>query len=288
MSVSTPNHVIPTYLRLLTITVLAVTTLPPSNYAQPAAAPVFEVATIKPSDPNKPRPPVLRFVPSRFEASNMTLKDLIAMAYDKTVDIDRQVSNGPAWTRFQKFDVVATVGESVLAELNKLPAEPRGEQSRKMIQQLLSDRFKLSVHSETREFNTFTMLLAKGGPKLKKGVLHPKLPANIPQERINRMAPGFLEGHNSTLSLLGKTLSSLPEIGGRTEIDKTGLAGQYDFTPKWTPDSAVSAESAGWETRENLPQLFTAVQEQLGLRLVSAKSPIEVIVIDSASLPSEN
>jgi uncharacterized protein (TIGR03435 family) len=218
----------------------------------------------------------------------MTLKELIAMAYQLTFDTSQQISGGPAWINSEKFDTVATEDENLLAQLNKLPPEQQGDQNRIMIQKFLSDRFKLSIHRETRELTTYTLLLAKGGPKLKPGVLDPKLPANIPQTRINIMGAGSLAGHNSTTSQLAQVLSVESEIGGRTVIDKTGLTGKYDFTLKWIPDSAMDVHSSGAETQENLPQLFTALQEQLGLRLASAKAPVDVIVVDHADMPSEN
>jgi uncharacterized protein (TIGR03435 family) len=158
-----------------------------------------------------------------------------------------------------------------------------------MLQELLSDRFKLSIHREQKELTTYTLLLAKGGSKLKPGVLDPKLPANIPQSRINVRGTGFWEGHNSATALLVKMLSSQSELGGRPVVDKTGLRGTYDFTLKWTPESgATNAQSLRTEAQEGLPELFTALQEQLGLRLASAKATVEVHIVDHAEAPSEN
>lgn len=153
-----------------------------------------------------------------------------------------------------------------------------------MIQQLLSDRFALRIHREPRELTVYTLVIAKTGPKLKPGQLQPKLPANVPQSRINHMAPGFLAGHNAPAGLLAKVLSGQPEIGGRSVLDKTELSGNYDFTLKWMPESAMDRPS----TQEDVPSLFTALQEQLGLRLRSTKATVDVITIDSVSPPSDN
>jgi uncharacterized protein (TIGR03435 family) len=267
---------------LLSIAFTAITVTTPfsTGYAQGLAAPAFEAATIRRSDPKKPRPPALNSSAGRFEATNMTLRELLAIAYQLAFDTNQQISGGPAWINSEKFDVLATEDEPTVAELNKLPAEQQGGQYRLMIQELLSDRFKLSIHRETRELMSYTLLVAKGGPKLNPGVLDPKLPANIPQSRIDVRGAGFLAGHNATTRDLAKVLSVQPEIGARTVIDNTKLSGKYDFNLKWTPDSAVA--------QEVVPGLFTALTEQLGLKLASAKAPVEVIMVDNADLPSEN
>jgi bla regulator protein BlaR1 len=100
------------------------------------------------------------------------------------------------------------------------------------------------------------------------------------------MGQGWLEGHECDMTLLTKMLGSRPEVDGRTVVDKTGLTGNYDFTLKWTPKSTTDAGSATGP--ESLPSFFTALQEQLGLRLVSAKGQVEVIVVDDVDEPSEN
>jgi uncharacterized protein (TIGR03435 family) len=275
-------------LLFIPIIVITVTTPVVAGYAHQVTASTFEVATIRRSDPKKPRPPALKNSPGRFGATNMTLRELLAMAYGLAFDTNQQISGGPAWINSERFDVVATEDEAIVAQLSKLPREQQGSRYRAMIQELLSDRFKLSLHHETRELITYTLLLAKGGPKLQAGVLDPKLPANIPQSRINIMGAGFLEGHNAPTGDLAKVLNQQPEIGGRTVIDNTKLSGKYDFTLKWTPDSAIEAHAPRAESQEVAPELFTALREQLGLRLASAKASVEVIVVDNADLPSEN
>jgi uncharacterized protein (TIGR03435 family) len=210
------------------------------------------------------------------------------MTYQLPSASSLQISGGPAWIDSDKFDIVATVDDSTFAQLSKLSPEQQGEQHRMMIQQLLSDRFALRIHRERRELTVYTLVIAKGGPKLKSGQLQSNLLPNLPQSRINTMGPGFLAGHNATTALLVKTLSGQPEIGGRTVIDKTGLSEKYDFTLKWMPENAADARSPRTETQEDLPTLFTALQEQLGLRLASAKALLDVIKVDNADMPSEN
>jgi uncharacterized protein (TIGR03435 family) len=186
-------------LLFVAITLVGATTLVSASYAQ-VALPAFEVATIKRSDPNKTLPVATTHVSqSRFEARGITLKELIALAYDLTFDTSQQISRGPGWANSEKFDVVARVDETVGAQLRTLSTERQGEQWRTMIQQLLSDRFALRIHREPRELTVYTLVIAKGGPKLNPGQLQPNLPADIPQTRINHMGPGFLVGHNAPL-----------------------------------------------------------------------------------------
>jgi uncharacterized protein (TIGR03435 family) len=261
-----------------------------SNAQQPTP-PSFEVATVKPSDPQKPLPPSLRFSPNRLSVGSMTLQDLISIAYNLTYGADQQISGGPDWIHSEKFDVVAKEDETVAAHLHKLLPEQQGDENRRMLRELLAERFALKVHHETRDLSTYVLSIAKGGPRLKPVVLDPHLPANIPPNRINVMGRGFLVGHDADTALLVKVLSGQPEMDGHIVIDKTGLTRRYDFTLKWEPDSMADGSSSKAETNgqsESLPSFFTALQEQLGLKLASSKEPVDVVVVDSADRPSEN
>jgi uncharacterized protein (TIGR03435 family) len=269
-------------LLFVAVTLTGATNLVSATYAQ-VALPTFEVATIKHSNLNNTLLATGHFSQNKFDARNITLKELIAIAYDLDFDTSQQISRGPGWVKSEKFDVVAKVDETVLAQLRTLSPERQGEQRRMMIQQLLSDRFALRIHREPRELTVYTLVTAKGGPKLKPGQLQPNRP-DLPQSRIDTMGPGFLVGHNAPAGLLARVLSGQPEIGGRSVLDKTGLSGKHDFTLKWMPESATDRPS----TQEDLPTLFTALQEQLGLQLRSAKATVDVITIDSVSPPSDN
>jgi uncharacterized protein (TIGR03435 family) len=270
-------------LLFVAVTLVGATTLVSVSYAQ-VALPTFEVATIKPSNPNNTQHGTGHFSQGKFDARNITLKELIATAYDLGFDTSQQISGGPGWVKFEKFDVVAKVDETILAQLGTLSPERQGEQLRMMIQQLLSDRFALRIHREPKELTVYTLVIAKGGPKLKPGQLQPNLRGSLPQTRIDTRGPGFLVGHNAPATLLARVLSGQPEIGGRSVLDKTGLSGKYDFTLKWMPESTIDGPS----TQEDLATLFTALQEQLGLQLRSKKATVDVITIDSVSPPSDN
>jgi uncharacterized protein (TIGR03435 family) len=274
---------LPGRLPRLGIALIGAITLVLRSYAQTSPQ-AFEAATIKHSNPNKPQAATIRSSQGRFEANSTTLKELIAIAYDLNFDISQQISGGPGWVNSDKFDVVARADEAALARLRTIPAEQQGEQRRIMIEELLSDRFGLRIHREPKELTVYTLSIANKGPRLKPGQLQANLPANVPQTRINVMGPGFLEGHNAYVWQLAKTLSVQPEVAGRTVVDKTALTDKYDFTLKWMPESPVDRQS----TQVDLPSLFTALQDQLGLRLTSAKATVEVVIIDSAKPPSEN
>jgi uncharacterized protein (TIGR03435 family) len=279
-----------TYL-FLAAAVVASATVVSSSHAQDAGPLAFEVATVKLSNPNRPQPPSLKLFPNRFETMDMPLSSVIAIAYNLTYGADQQISGAPAWIRSEKFDIVAKEDETVSARMRKLSPEQQGDESRLMIQALLADRFNLRVHRETRELSTYVLVLARGGPKLKPVVLNPHLPADIPQSRINVMGKGWLEGHDCDMALLTKMLGSLPEVDGRTVIDKSGLKGKYDFTLKWTPDSTADPAASGTGTAispDARPSFFTALQEQLGLRLASTKDQVEVILFDGVDKPSAN
>jgi uncharacterized protein (TIGR03435 family) len=271
-------------MRLLSAITLLATFTPLTHAQQP---PTFEVATIKPSDPNKVLPPMLQFPLGSFQATGMTLRQFIAMAYQLPFDTP-QIIGGPPWISSERFDVMAKYDDSVAAQISKLPANQQRGPYRTMVEHLLADRFKLRIHRETRELPSYTLVLANSGAKLKLGVIESNLPDNVPQSRIAVPGSGSLAGHNASLEMLTKVLSAQSEIGGRSVVDKTGLSGSYDFTLKWSPDATNGAPSAAAEIQKDLPSLFTALQEQLGLRLTSGKSPLEVIVVDSAEPPSEN
>ena len=156
---------------------------------------------------------------------------------------------------------------------------------RLMLQSLLSDRFKLSVHWENKEEQVYELVIAKGGPKLKEAGAN----ANTPRMQV---ALGHFIGTAESLSLLARNLS---QRLGRSVIDKTGLTGKYDFELTYTPETGLNsvvgqppAQGAPPLPEPNGPSIFAALEEQLGLKLQSTKAPVKVLVIDSVQKPSEN
>ena len=140
-----------------------------------------------------------------------------------------------------------------------------------MLQQLLADRFQLHVHTETKEGPIYKLVIAKSGFKLK----------NAPDSERPRGSSWGRDRIQVLNGPIGSLAFSLSDILGRTVMDKTGLAGRYEIDLKWTPDELQGTPDAG-------PTMFTALQEQLGLKLESAKGPVETFVVDHVERPSEN
>jgi bla regulator protein blaR1 len=220
-------------------------------------------------------PPLGRCVMRR-----VTLKTLIKVAYDLgfLADTDNLVSGGPNWLDTQGFDLEA-----------KAP-EPRTEaQLKRMLQGLLADRFKLKVHPDPRDGAGYALLVAKNGPKLTQAS------ADAPQKGLQRIGQGPLNAQNASMAQLAKALSG---TFARPVVDETGLTGGYDFTLTWTPGDNEIDPLAGIPAEllaqlparavPSGPSIFTALQEQLGLRLETRKFPVQVLVVDHAEKPSEN
>jgi len=237
--------------------------------------PAFEVASIKPGDPKEPRFGIILRPGGRFTTTNATLRQLIGFAYEVR---QNQITGGPSWGDTDKYNIEAKPEGSF-----PVPTGQRGaELIRQMLQSLLAQRFHLRVHQETKDEPIYELAVAKGGPKLKDAA-----GGENESERIGR---GTFTATATPIALLIKPLS---QVLGRSIIDNTGLTGSYDFTLQWTPDSG-QYRSLGGAPIPDPPadsdgvSLVTALQEQLGLKLESAKGAVEILVIDSAEKLSEN
>jgi uncharacterized protein (TIGR03435 family) len=233
---------------------------------------------------------VFRFLPGRFTATNTPVSALIAYAYQVR---DFQISGGPDWLRSQRFDIGAKEPEALDEELEKLPAEERYEKYRWLVQSMLADRFNLKLRQETKELPTYALVVAKSGPKLE-----PAKPGVGIESHTRHFLVGkdHLMADGADMPYLARILS---EPVGRTILDQTGLKGNYKLELHWTPDlspsgvlrgpaDATSAADTTTASDSSGPSIFTAIQEQLGLKLESTKGPVEVIVIDHIERPSEN
>ena len=249
--------------------------------------PEFEVATIK---PNKSGDNRMSFL---FSSDGLSLSGIpVQMMLRETFNVqDDRILGAPGWVKSDRFDVEAKVSSTDAPKLDGLSIEQR----RLMLRPLLEERFNLKYHHETRELPVYVLVVAKGGSMLKDSP-----PQGAEQRSGIRMdGPGSFEGMNAKLNVLSHVLSEQPEIG-HTIVDKTGLTGRYDFALHWTPanrgpmgsdpGSGPDGNSAGGAppADANGPSLFTALQEQLGLKLEAQKGPVDVIVIDHIDMPSQN
>jgi uncharacterized protein (TIGR03435 family) len=182
---------------------------------------------------------------------------------------ESQISGIPAPLNSEKFDIEARSDPSIDAQLSKLDSDQAKLQKQLMLQSLLADRFKLTWHKEIRQLPVFDLVIAKGGSKLQESKADGRT-YNTGTQRIS--------DQGVTMPVLADQLAARL---GRPVIDKTGLTGRYDVTLKWTPDDTEPAPDAP-------PSIFTAVQEQLGLKLESTKGPVETLVIDHVEEPSPN
>jgi uncharacterized protein (TIGR03435 family) len=222
---------------------------------------VFEVATIKPTDPAFGGI-VMRLAGGRFSATGFTLRDLIAFAYQ--VDIS-QIAGGPNWAASERYDV--------LGKPEKEGPLTR-DVARVMLRALLTDRFQLKIHRETREMPVYVMTLGKNGAKMK-----PRTEGDGGESTRLVFQGAKATGRNVSAKVLAEELQAM--VFDRPVVDQTGLAGNFDFNLSWRPEVSAPVDS-------NDPDIFTAIQEQLGLRLQLQKAPAEMIVVDAAEKASEN
>jgi uncharacterized protein (TIGR03435 family) len=236
----------------------------------------FDVVSIKPSDPAVTGTRVGIAPGGVFQARNVTLRKLIQQAYDVR---DFQLSGGPAWANTESYDIEAKGNGPAVSEadLIKMTEEQRNQFQQQMLAKLrtlLTDRFQLKVRRETKEMPVYALVIAKNGPKIvKKGESF--TPQTSLSSRRNTEGKTVLTGTDVPVVYLVRQLSNQV---GRPVIDKTELKGNFDFKMTFAPDLA---DSDG-------PSIFTALEEELGLKLEPQRGPVEVIVMDAVEHPSPN
>jgi uncharacterized protein (TIGR03435 family) len=247
----------------------------PPKPLKPMAAdanPVFEVATIKPSKPDT-QGRGFQIRNRRFVTINTSLSNLIEFAYGIH---PRQITGAPAWMETDKYDLEAQPdGEG----------QPNDKQWKIMVQKLLADRFKLTFHRDTKELSVYALVVGKTGPKLTKSEGDPN---GLPALFFRKL--GVLPARNASMKEFAGVMQSA--VLDRPVVDHTDLAGKYDFTLTWTPDefqfAGLGVKPQPTADADAAPDLFTAMQQQLGLKLESTKAQVEVLVIDHAEKPSAN
>jgi uncharacterized protein (TIGR03435 family) len=239
------------------------------------ANPSFEVATIKPTKPDEKRT-FLIWRGADMQVVNYSLNDLVMFAYDMQ---KKQIVGGPDWMATDKFDIDAKPD---------IPGQPDDQQLKGMLQKLLADRFALKFHNDQREMGAYVLTVGKDGPKMKQNTGNP-----------NGLPGLFFGPPMATLHVMNATMADFSHLMqstvlDRPVLDKTGLTGRWDFTLKWTPDESQFV-GVGWkmpppsaDDAKAEPPLFTAIQEQLDLKLEAQKTQVPVLAIDHVDHPSPN
>ncbi len=241
------------------------------------ANPAFEVATIKPSDPNRRGGKGFTFQGRHFVTFNTNMNDLIAFAYGMH---PKQIVGAPDWFGTELFDIDGVPDAE---------GQPSMKQTATMVQKLLADRFKLQFHHDKRELAVYVITVASGGPKLTKTSAGPN---DLPG--FGFRALGDLTVRNMTMAGFATWMQN--GVMDRPVVDQTGLTDRYDFHLLWTPDESQFAQFRGvgavvpppTDDAKAPPSLYTAIQEQLGLKMEATKAPDDVIVIDHVEKPSPN
>jgi uncharacterized protein (TIGR03435 family) len=248
----------------------------------------YEVATVKPNKSGGMF--MMGWVSSDRYTTGGTLDSLIKEAYEVQ---DDQIAGVPKSLSSERYDIVAKIDPAVGS---KLDFDHRMLQGRLILQSLLADRFKLTLHHETKELPVYALVIAKNGPKI-----HQATPGDTYPSGMKDM---YGKGHDMVIAagrgrIVGQGVPFAVLVGalqhqqlGRTILDKTGLTGKFDFTLQWTPDVIQappgSQQGTGDTPADSDLSIFTAIQEQLGLKLKPQKGPVDILVIDHVERPSEN
>ena len=286
--------------------VVGVLNAPPVRAQQivpaPGKNPEFEVASVKPNTSGMAGKVSIQTQPGgRFTAENVTGRQLIRFAYQLQ---DSQLSGGPKWLDDDRFDIVAKAEGDDLGEPFLSAQSGPTSRAQLMLRSLLADRFKLVVHTEAREQATYALVAARRdstlGPQLRRSTLDCSMAADARRPAPSagpaacgiRMYPGHISAGGAGL---GQLANGLANLVGRLVFDRTGLTGSFDFTLTFAPEQMPSggydkkAAALGLPPVDpNGPSIFTALQEQLGLKLDAQKDPVDTLFIDRVEHPVEN
>jgi uncharacterized protein (TIGR03435 family) len=253
---------------------LAANTMPFQAPVLPMASdadPSFDVATIRPSTPGDARPPRIQIQNRRWFAINRTVMELITYSHE----LHRgQIVNAPGWLE-EQYDITAQPGGE---------GQPSPRQWRTMVRKLLVDRFKLSAHVDKRIIAVYELTVRDAPRSLAPAAGDPGRPANLVMRAQGRFA--------ASNASMGDFAGELGAFLDRPVVDRTRIQGRYDFSLAWTIDEFQSVRLKAFPVPQrsdiDVPNLFTALREQLGLQLDTANAPAEVLVIDRIERPSAN
>jgi uncharacterized protein (TIGR03435 family) len=244
-----------------------------SQLAAPSLA--FDVISIKP-DKSATGGFHLRYTSDGIDAENISPIMMMRLAYGLLSSNDNLCLGIPDWAKNERFDVKAKVGDANVKAYQQLSRDEHNQ----MLASVLKERFNLAAHKETREGKVYALVIAKSGPRLKESAAD----ANASQQSSD----GHLTAQG--VPMVGLTIFLTQKLG-TTVLDKTGLTGAYDVTLRWTPESTAAMPgdppSTGADAPD-APSLVTALEEQLGLKLVQQKGPVEYLVVDHIERPSAN
>lgn len=254
--------------------------LPTATQSNPTTAPmpVYEVISVKLDNPDQAPQMWASLQPDGYSAKGISLMFLLMYAYK--IAPDYRIIGAPAWWNDNRYDIQAKVGDSDLPAFQELPYPQRDA----MVQQVLTERFKLKVHRETRIQPIYSLVVARQGVLTEAPPPADGKPVGMGMMRGRGDRAGQMVFTDFTTAVLARNLSGML---GRMVVDNTGLTGQYHADLHWTPDRGPRAGSNPGVDAEEL-SIFTALPEQVGLKLVPTKGPVEVLVIDHVELPSEN
>ena len=241
-----------------------------------ATDPSFEVATIKLTPPDQPGK-LFTVTPGGRQVltKGTTMNDLIGFAYSMQ---PKQLINAPDWFDKDKFDITGQPDAEGI---------PNPDQMKTMMRKLLVDRFQLTFHKDTRVLSVYEIVVGKDGQKLTPTAVQ----GNLPGLFFRSINPADLMVRNATMVEFAGLMQSA--VLDKPVVDHTGITGKFDFELKWTPDQGQFETFGGikapaTENADAPPDLFTAIQQQIGLKINSTKAPTDVMVIDKVEKPSAN
>ena len=261
----------------------------------------FDVVSVKPLQADGKMRIGFHYVPDGIQAETVTVSTLVWNAYGGFTKLptDDSVTGLPDWARTENFTVYARMSETQMAEFAKLSHDQQVQRREQMLQALLADRFKMQAHRELKQVPDYELVIAKGGPKL-EGAVDPNGPKDKdgkPMTVMSMRGPGSFQAQAFTMSQLAGFLGE-PFVGtGRIVKDKTGLTGKYNLTLSFAMQGSSTGPPGGAAAvapavpppaDDSQPSIFTALQEQLGLKLQPGTGAIDLVVIDHLERPAAN
>ena len=271
--------------RILLLAVPLVLVYPTAACPQESQAPPvklesqFDVAAIHPHDPLPHEHSHIIHTNGRFATVNVPLRAIMEWAFDIP---ESRIVEGPSWIRSARWDIEAKADDALDTQKTFDSTEAK-RQTQQMVQALLKSRFNLAYHYETRVRPVYVLAVAKDGPKF--------LTSQAKGTTINHGSGHIgIQGGDNTIALLAEQLA---ETLGRVVLDRTSIQGRYNIDLTWTPDDSTaplsgSSGSASAAPLSSGPSIFTAIREQLGLKLEPEKAPVDVLVVDRVNLPTPN